>query len=142
MNIVMRVRTSFDDNALLVKSLQQARKHFSCGAIEEDVPSILRLPVIFHLHGALMVSWLGLLVTQSLLAGRGGLALHRSLGWSSAAVVPMIAIVGSLTCVTALRAGMAPPFFTPAYFLALVHVGVIALARCFVFVDISSRRQQ
>lgn len=84
-----------------------------------------QVPVIFHLHGGTMVAWLGLLVTQSFLAGSGNLSLHRSLGWLSVVMVPLIVILGSATCVTALRAGIFPPFFTGPYFLALVHVSVL-----------------
>ncbi|PEQ12782.1 hypothetical protein B2G71_10835 [Novosphingobium sp. PC22D] len=85
-------------------------------------------PLIFHLHGMLMVGWLGLVVSQSLLAGRGALALHMAMGWASVIMVPAIVIVASLTSLSALASGLTPPFFTPAYFLALVHVSAIAFA--------------
>ncbi|KMS54241.1 hypothetical protein V474_21115 [Novosphingobium barchaimii LL02] len=95
-----------------------------------------KVPAIFHIHGLVMLSWLGLFVTQSLLAGRTGdtmrsgvgarLALHRKVGWASAVMLPLIAILTSLTCMTALRMQFYPPFFTPAYFLALVHLGMVA----------------
>ena len=88
-----------------------------------------QVPLIFHLHGMTMLAWLGLLCTQSVLAGRGvGLEIHRKLGWASALMLPLIMVLASVTCVTALRAGLFPPFFTPAYFLALVHVGVVIFA--------------
>lgn len=87
-----------------------------------------RAPLVMHLHGLAMVAWLGLLVTQSLLAGRGGLALHRRLGWASAVMMPLIVVLSSLTCLAGLRLGIFPPFFTPAYFLALVHVSVVVFA--------------
>lgn len=88
-----------------------------------------QVPVIFHLHGMTMLAWLALLCTQSVLAGRGvGLEIHRRLGWASTVMVPLIMVLASLTCLTALRAGLFPPFFTPAYFLALVHVGVVIFA--------------
>ncbi len=79
-------------------------------------------PAIMHVHGIAMVLWLGLMSTQALLVGRGGIALHRQLGWASAVMLPTIAVLASLTCITALRMGLFPPFFTGAYFLALVHV--------------------
>src|SRR3546814_1768620 len=41
-------------------------------------------PMVMHLHGIAMLAWLSLLMTQAVLAGRGGLALHRKLGWASA----------------------------------------------------------
>lgn len=85
-----------------------------------------RAPLIFHVHGAVMTSWLGLLVTQSALAGRGTIALHRRLGWASIALLLAIVSLGSAASIWAVQNGAVPPFFTPAYFLALVHVGLIA----------------
>lgn len=94
-------------------------------------------PLVMHLHGVAMVAWLGLLVTQSLLVGRpasdgtrapGGLALHRTLGWASVVMLPLIVALASLTCLTAIRVGLVPPMFTPPYFLALVHIGVVTFA--------------
>lgn len=85
-------------------------------------------PLVMHLHGIAMLAWLSLLVTQVTLAGRGGLALHRRLGWASAVMIPLIMVLGSVTCLTVIRAGMFPPFFTAPYFLALVHVSVLLFA--------------
>ena len=79
-------------------------------------------PIVMHLHAAAMLAWLTLLTTQALLAGRGGLALHRRLGWASAVMVPLIVILASMTCLAAIHARIFPPFFTAPYFLALVHV--------------------
>lgn len=87
-----------------------------------------RVPFVFHLHGAAMVSWLALLVVQAGLPSRGAHALHRRLGLSSVALVPIVVVLASATCITALRGGMVPPFFTPAFFLALVHVEVLLFA--------------
>ena len=84
-----------------------------------------RAPLIFHVHGAVMTSWLGLLVLQAGLAGRGSLALHRRLGWASTGLLLAIVAIGSATSIHAVANGMVPPFFTPAYFLALVHVGLV-----------------
>jgi hypothetical protein len=85
-------------------------------------------PLESHLHGMLMVLWLGLLVSQSLLAGRGTLGLHMAMGWVSVIMVPAIVIVASFACLAALASGRVPPFFTPAYFLALVHVSMLLFA--------------
>jgi hypothetical protein len=86
------------------------------------------VPVVFHLHGIAMTTWLGLTVVQSALADRGSLALHRRLGWTSLGLVPVIVVLASVTCLTSLRIHMFPPFFTPAYFLALVHITALAFA--------------
>lgn len=97
-------------------------------------------PLVMHLHGMAMVAWLGLLTTQSLLAGRGGIALHRRLGWASAVMVPTMVVLASALCFTALKLHMFPPFFTPAYFLALVHIEAAFFA-LLVFMAVSRRSQ-
>ena len=51
-------------------------------------------PVWVHLHGVAMLSWLGLLVAQGVLAGTGNAALHRTLGWLGVALVLCIAVIG------------------------------------------------
>lgn len=86
------------------------------------------VPLVFHVHGMLMIGWLGLLCAQSLFAGRGSLALHMSLGWMSMVMVPVMVAIASLTCLEAIAAGMFPPFFTASYFLALVHVSIVVFA--------------
>lgn len=97
-------------------------------------------PLVVHLHGGAMLAWLGLLVTQSVLVGRGGAALHRTLGWTSVAMLPLIVLLASLTCFAALHTGRVPPFFTAPYFFALVHVGAIIFA-IMVATAIARRRQ-
>lgn len=99
-----------------------------------------KAPPIMHVHGLVMLAWLGLLVTQALLAGRGDLSIHRRLGWASAAMVPLMVASMSALCFTALRLQIQPPFFTPAYFLATVHVGA-ALFALLVVLAITHRRQ-
>ncbi|MFT4057530.1 MAG: hypothetical protein QM681_23710 [Novosphingobium sp.] len=86
---------------------------------------VTQVPVIFHVHGVVMLGWLALVTTQALLGNGAGLELHRRLGWASAVMLPTIAVLTSLTCFAGLRTGMFPPFFTPAYFLALIHVSML-----------------
>jgi hypothetical protein len=85
-------------------------------------------PWVVHAHAAAMVAWLALLVAQPRLVANGSLALHRRVGWLATALLAAIVVFGSMTGVAAVRLGFVPPFFTPAYFLALVHVGVLSLA--------------
>ncbi|MDE2411276.1 MAG: hypothetical protein KGM18_05810 [Sphingomonadales bacterium] len=80
------------------------------------------VPLIVHVHGMVMVGWLGLLVTQASLVARDNMALHRKLGWFAALLATLIAPLAIGVCVTAIRVGMAPPFFTSPYFLALVSI--------------------
>ncbi len=85
-------------------------------------------PAIVHLHGGLMVSWLGIFIAQNLLVHKGELGIHRKLGWSSAALVVVIAITMVMTGYSAIETGRQPPFFAPPYFLVLTSVGAITFA--------------
>jgi hypothetical protein len=76
----------------------------------------------------LMVSWLGIFITQNLLIQRGELALHRKLGWVSAAIVVLIAITGLTVGHNAVATHRLPPFFSNSYFLALTGVGSLMFA--------------
>lgn len=98
------------------------------------------VPVWVHLHGLLMVAFLALFVMQNRLAGNGNLALHRKLGWTSAYLVAAIAGVACFTGVMAIKLHTVPPFFTDAYFLALVLVDAVVFAGL-VFAAITRRKE-
>src|ERR1700757_1928683 len=55
---------------------------------------IRKMPFVIHAHAAVMVTWLGVFVTQNLLVHRGELGIHRKLGWISAALVAAVAVMG------------------------------------------------
>ena len=92
------------------------------------LPDYRHAPLITHLHGATMMSWLGLFVIQSTLAQRMDLALHRRLGWLGLALVLAIPPIAIATCVTILRLHALPPFFTPSFFFVLVTVESLTFA--------------
>lgn len=102
------------------------------------VPSTV--PIWVHVHGIAMLSWLGVFITQNMLAGSGNLALHRKLGWTSLALVLFIAGIGMFTAAMAVTLHRVPPFFTNGYFLALSYVGVMAFVGT-VGAAIALRRQ-
>ncbi len=56
-------------------------------------------PLVVHLHGAAMVSWLLLLVAQGLLVDSGRLDLHKRLGLVSVGLVPLMLVLGTMTTV-------------------------------------------
>lgn len=97
-------------------------------------------PPIVHLHGGLMIAWLGIFIAQNMLAHKGELGLHRKLGWFSAVLVTVIAVTGVLVGYHAVAAGRQPPFFSPPYFLALTAVGSVVFA-AMVYWAVSLRRQ-
>jgi len=104
------------------------------------IVDLVHSPIVMHAHALAMLTWLALLVTQSLLAGRGGLALHRRLGWASAVLIPAIVILTSMTCIALVRAGTIPPGFTAPSFLATIHAEVITFAALAAFA-VAKRRQ-
>lgn len=101
---------------------------------------VMRFPWMVHAHAAAMVAWVALSMVQPRLAGHGARAWHRRLGWFGAALLVAIVPLGSMTGIAAVRHGLVPPFFTPAYFLALVHVGVLAFAATVAWAIAERRR--
>jgi uncharacterized membrane protein YozB (DUF420 family) len=89
---------------------------------------IRTMPLVVHAHAAVMVTWLALFVVQNQLVHRGEIAIHRKLGWISAAVVAAVAVLGCAVGYEALRLQMVPPFFTPGYFLSLTWIEAPAFA--------------
>lgn len=77
-----------------------------------------------HLHGALAMAWLLLLVTQGLLARSGRFALHRTLGWASMVLVPLFLASGFALLCDSLAGGNP---FQKAFAPRLTFVDLIAL---------------
>ena len=99
-------------------------------------------PAFLHLHGGLMVSWLMLFVAQSVLVSRGQIAVHRKTCWLSLAVAAAVVVVGSYTGIHAIGTGRVPPFFTPAFFLALNQLGIAAFALVVILAVVFRRQVQ
>jgi hypothetical protein len=97
-------------------------------------------PPIVHLHGGLMVGWLGIFVAQNLLVHRGELGIHRKLGWTAAAILPLIPVVGIWVGYNAVATHRLPPFFSDSFFLALTGIGSLLFAAMVVWA-ITLRRQ-
>jgi len=102
--------------------------------------NVFTAPPMVHLHGGLMVAWLGIFVTQNLLVHRGELAIHRKLGWVSVALVPVIVVVGIAVAVEAIRLDRQPPFFTKPFLLALTTLGALTFGGLVVWA-VTLRRQ-
>ena len=101
---------------------------------------IARAPWFVHAHGAAMLAWLALVVAQPRLIASGNRALHRTTGWLSLALLAVVVAFGSMAGLGALRHGTVPPFFTPPYFLALVHIGLFSLAATVIWAIVLRRR--
>ena len=88
-----------------------------------------------HVHGALLLSWLLLVIAQAHLAG-GRLALHRQIGWIALVLAPAIAVstvaIGAEAAGIGLARGDGPVAVSsflgtvtaPAIFLLLVGIAV------------------
>ena len=76
------------------------------------------LPWWVHLHGVVMTSWLLLFLAQSWLVRTCRLALHRTLGWASVALIVVMVPLAVATDMMAVRRGATPPIFTPAGMMA------------------------
>jgi uncharacterized membrane protein YozB (DUF420 family) len=76
-------------------------------------------PFWVHLHGVLMLAWLGLLIVQPTLVSQGNFARHRQLGRIGGLLALFITCLGIFTGVASLMLNRFPPFFSPPYFLAL-----------------------
>ena len=87
---------------------------------------IRALPAVFHFHGAVMVGWLALIVTQNLLIQRMQVKTHRKLGWVGAALALLVIVTGAYVGRQAIALHIVPSFFTNPQFLALTHTEVVA----------------
>ncbi len=90
------------------------------------IPDYAGAPLHIHLHGLIYLGWLVLFPVQNVLAGSGNIALHRRLGKLGAALILAMIAVGSYAGFQSIVRGHVPPHYTPAYFLPLVQVAVIA----------------
>jgi hypothetical protein len=81
-----------------------------------------------HLHGAFMVSWLGIAVLQNVLVERSQVQLHRKLGRVAALLVAGIAVLGVTVGYGAVAGQRVPPFFSHPHFLALTMIEPLAFA--------------
>lgn len=85
-------------------------------------------PPLVHAHALVFFGWVALFVTQSALAARGSVRLHRRLGWIAAGWAVVMVVLGVTITVAMVRADRVPFFFTPAYFLMMNPLGVLVFA--------------
>jgi hypothetical protein len=87
-------------------------------------------PLRVHVHAIAFMGWVALFVTQTWLATRGPLALHRKLGWIAASWIVLMVGAALAVIVAIARNGTVPFFFRPQVFLIgdpLTLVGFIGL---------------
>jgi hypothetical protein len=74
-------------------------------------------PLRVHFHAVMFMGWVAIFVTQSQLATRGPLALHRKLGWIAVGWIALLLIAAFIVIVAMARNGNVPFFFQPQHFL-------------------------
>ena len=85
-------------------------------------------PLRVHLHAVVFMGWVAIFLTQSYLATRGPLALHRKLGWLAAGWAGLMIVMGFVVTVTMARNGTVPFFFMPQQFLIADPLTVLTFA--------------
>jgi len=93
-----------------------------------------------HVHGVTFVGWIALYVVQNTLVFRNDIAQHRRLGRIGAGYAVWMVVVGLVLTPLTLAVGRSPPFFTPAYFLALDWVNV-AVFGALIYAGIRNRHR-
>lgn len=81
-------------------------------------------PVVVHAHALVFFGWVTIYVAQTWLATRGSIVLHRRLGWVGAGWLAMMAVVGPLVAIEAIRLGRAAPVYEPAFFVVMAPLAV------------------
>ena len=90
--------------------------------------STFAVPIVWHLHAVVFMTWIALFVTQTWLGTRGPVALHRRLGWLAAGWVLLMVVMGTAITVATVRRGTAPFFFQPQHFLIANPMGLLTFA--------------
>lgn len=99
-----------------------------------------KAPWWMHVHGAIMIAWLAAFCAQTILMANGNRAMHRKLGWLAAGLTVVVVAMACFVGIMAVRAHVQPPYFAPAYFLALTQVGAVVFGGL-VFAAITRRTQ-
>lgn len=92
--------------------------------------STFAAPPRVHVHAVLFMGWVAIFVTQTQLATRGPLALHRRLGWLAVGWIALMLAAAMTVIVAMARNGTVPFFFLPQHFLLadpLTLIGFIGL---------------
>ncbi|MEO6102038.1 MAG: hypothetical protein ABIP44_00160 [Pseudoxanthomonas sp.] len=85
-------------------------------------------PLRVHVHAVAFMGWVVIFLSQTYLATRGPLALHRKLGWFAAAWILLMIGAAMTVIVASVRNGTVPFFFKPQQFLIADPMNLIAFA--------------
>jgi hypothetical protein len=85
-------------------------------------------PLRVHLHALIFFGWVMLYLAQNVFVGTGYRHIHKRLGWLAVAWVPAMLVMGTWVTVALIRAGHAPFFFQPLYFLVMDPLTLVTFA--------------
>lgn len=85
-------------------------------------------PLLVHAHAVVFMGWVAIYLTQTMLATRGPIALHRRLGWVAAGWVVLMVVLGCAITAAMVRRGQAPFFFRPQHFLVFNPLSILTFA--------------
>lgn len=83
---------------------------------------------LVHAHGLTYMGWVALFVTQSWLATRGPIAMHRRLGWFGAGWAIVMVFMAFWIVIDVVRRGSTPFFFQPQHFLIANPLSALVFA--------------
>jgi hypothetical protein len=77
------------------------------------------LPLLVHLHGAVMTAWMALFIVQTTLVEKGRTDIHRRLGVAGGFLAAAIIIIGPVVAVHSVQRGHHLPGVNPLVFMAV-----------------------
>jgi hypothetical protein len=99
----------------------------------------ISIPLVAHVHAAIMVAWLAVYLLQAILAARGDLIRHRRIGRRAAALAGAVWLSMAVATVTTLQR-YDPDTFGFLVKPLLVQLGLLAVFPIFVIWGLAARR--
>lgn len=97
--------------------------YFARGLIDGGQP-LLPLTPLIHVHAALFTGWMLLFVVQTLLVANGRVDIHRKLGLTAMAMLPVMMLVAMLSAFHEAARASGPPIVPPLSWLAVPLLSV------------------
>lgn len=87
--------------------------------------SSFAVPIAYHIHALIFMSWIGLHLAQHVTASSGNWALHRKVGKLAYAWVPAMVLAGCTIMIVVARSTGGPFFFAVNEFLISNFIGLL-----------------
>jgi hypothetical protein len=86
------------------------KSYLLAGLVRAPLPNLL-----VHVHGAVYMCWILLLIVQTSLVASGKLRLHRQLGVFRLVIASAMVVLGLMAATWSLAAHRYPPIFPPSF---------------------------